>query len=830
MQAFLLAFRNLSRDWRTPELRILALALLVAVTAVTSVGFFTDRVYQVMARQAADMLGADIRVSSAFALPEEYQKTAEQQQLKTANVLSFPTVLVRDDETVLVALKAVSAGYPLRGELRIANNAFDADNVANAIPERGKVWIDGRLLAQLKVKIGDSLQIGRSTFTIEKLVTYEPDRTGLFFQLAPRILLNLADIAETGLISIGSRVNYQLLIAGENNAIANYRTWLSPNLKNDQTIKGVEDNNPQFNIALRRAEQFLGLAALVAVILAGAAIAVAARHFADKQADTSAIMRCLGASQRLIMQIYLWRMLWLGLFASLFGCLAGWLAQSLLATILATFIPSSGILPTASFSPLFMGVAVGFITLLGFALPPILRIHAVPPLRVLRHELNATPARARQVLGVAGIAMLSLLLWQAGDIKLAGWLILGVLLTLVLLSAVAYGLVYSLRGVRDNVGVTWRFGLSNLTRRLRASSIQLTAFGLGIMALLLLAVVRVDLLNAWQRNIPEGTPNYFLVNIQPEQVEPLKAYLEKQQLTTSGFYPMAVGRFVSINGKPLVAENYDNDRARRFTERTFNLSSAATLPKDNEIIEGVFQHDKTTQELSVEEDFARDMGIKMGDVLRFSVGGQEIEGKVTSLRQVKWDTFNVNFFVLGSPDTTVNLPRTYVTSFYLSPDRSHLMPDLARTFNGVTVFDLNVILQQVRTLMDRAVLGIQYVFLFTLLSGVMVLYAALSATYEERLYESAILRTLGATRRQVLMGLLSEFSLLGGLAGLLAASVAGLIGWILAVQIFELSYSFNPILWLIGIVGGALGVGLAGLFGTRKVLHKPPLMTLRHME
>ncbi|ALG67183.1 ABC transporter permease [Beggiatoa leptomitoformis] len=829
MQALKLALRSLPRDWRTTELRILALALLVAVTAVTSVGFFTDRVYQVMANQAADMLGADVRVNSESALPDTYQDAAHQQQLKTATVLSFPTVIVQEEDTVLVSLKAVSAGYPLRGELRIADNAFDTDRVAQDIPARGKVWIDARLLAQLNLKMGDSLPLGHSSFSIEKVVTYEPDRSGLFLQLAPRVLLNIADVADTGLIGVGSRVNYQLLIAGEANAVANYRAWLTPQLKDNQMIKGVEDNNPQFNIALRRSEQFLGLAALVAVILAGAAIAVAARHFADKQADTSAIMRCLGASQRLIMHIYLWRMFSLGLLASGLGCLMGWLAQTVLATLLASFVPSSAGLPTASLNPLFMGVAVGFITLFGFALPPILRIHAVPPLRVLRHELNATPPRVRQVLGLASVAMISLLLWQAGDIKMAGWLIAGVLLTLVLLSGVAYGLVYSLRGLRDNVGMTWRFGLSNLTRRLQASSIQLTAFGLGIMALLLLAVVRVDLLNAWQQNLPEGTPNYFIVNIQPDQVEPLKAHLDAQHLSTSGIYPMAVGRFVAINGNPVVAENYESDRARRFAERTFNLSSAATLPKDNEIIDGVFKHDSATKELSVEEDFAKDMGVKLGDVLRFSVGGQEIEATVTSLRRVKWDTFNVNFFVLGSPDTTETLAHTYVTSFYLSSERSHLIPELAKLFNGVTVFDLNVIMQQVRILMDRAVLGIQYVFLFTLLSGIMVLYAALSATYEERLYESAILRTLGATRRQILMGLLSEFSILGGLAGLLAASVASLIGWILAVQIFELPYSFNPILWLIGIIGGALGVGLAGLLGTRTVLHKPPLMTLRQV-
>jgi putative ABC transport system permease protein len=825
MHALRLALRSLSRDWRTAELRILALALVVAVTAVTSVGFFTDRVSQVMARQAADILGADIRLSSNTPLPEHYQTAAQTHGLRTATVLSFPTVIVQDDETLLVALKAVSAAYPLRGEVRV-RTGINADMAASVMPTQGTVWVDERILTQLNLNLGDSLMLGQAHFRIDQVITYEPDRAGLLFQIAPRVLLNIADIPETHLIGVGSRVTYELLCAGEAKAVAHYRDWITPQLENDQKIKGIEESTPQFNRALQRAEQFLSLAALVAVILAGAAIAVAARHFADKQADTSAIMRCLGATQGLILQMYLWRMFSLGVSASMLGALAGYLAQSLLALVLATFIP--GHLPAPSFAPVFMGAAVGFITLFGFALPPILRIHAVPPLRVLRHELNATPARAHHVLALASVALISLLLWQAKDLKMALWLLAGVVLTLVLLTVLAYALVYALRNFRTCAGISWRFGLSNLTRRLRASTLQLTAFGLGIMALLLLAVVRVDLLNAWQNNLPPGTPNYFLVNIQAAQIAPLQNYLETHNIHNSGIYPMAVGRFVAINDTPVRADNYTHERARRFAERTFNFSSSPHLPPDNKIIAGTFDHALKQQELSVEEDFAKDMGINLGDVLRFSVAGQEIRATVTSLRQVKWDSFNVNFFVLGSPDTTENIPRTYVTSFYLDPQDNVIIPALARQFNGVTVFDLNFIMAQVRTLMDRAILGIQYVFLFTLLAGIMVLYAALSATYEQRLYESAILRTLGATRRQILMGLLSEFTLLGGLAGLLAASVASVIGWVLAVEIFELTYRFNPSLWLLGMIGGALGVGLAGILGTRTVLQQPPLMTLRH--
>jgi putative ABC transport system permease protein len=822
----ILAIRSLQHDWRRAELRILALALIVAVGAVSAVGFFTDRIHRVIEQQAVDLLAADLRLSSAEALPTAFIDKAHRQGLHSAHIQTFPSVILHKDDSVLISLKAVSDGYPLRGELRVSETLYGSEIKTKAIPTSGNIWLESRLLNQLNLQVGDSLDLGEMRFTIQKVLTYEPDRGGLFFQFAPRILMNLADLEKTGLVGIGSRVKYRLLVAGTFDKIATYRTWLETQIEPGQQIQGIQESRPELRRALERAEQFLGLAALVAVILAGAAIAVAAQYFSQKQADAAAVMRCLGATQKLILQIYLFRLFTLGILASTVGCLLGWLAQQGLSILLANYFYTVA-LPPPSFTPVLFGFATGLITLLGFALPPVLRIKTVPPLRVLRHELDATPLALWKIGGISGIAMALLMFWQAGNAQLALLMIGGTLFTLLILMGAAYGLVQVLHVFRDQAGVTWRFGLANLARRAKTSSLQLTAFGLGLMALLLLAVVRVDLLNAWQDRLPEGTPNHFIINIQEHTLKSFETQLNQTLPHHSTLYPMSVGRFIAINDKPVLAENYTDNRAKRFIERTFNLSSTTTLPESNRIIAGTFQQATAQQQFSVEEDFAKTMGIKLGDTLQFRIADQNVSGKVTSLREVQWDTFQVNFFILASPDIIQDLPKTYVTSFYLPDTSNDFIPQLIHKFPSVTIINVEALLEQVRQLMNRATLAVQYVFLFTLLAGLMVFYAAISASHEERLYEGAILRTLGATRRQVLLGLSAEFITLGILAGILAAFAASSLAYILAVYIFELPYHFNSWIWIIGILGGGLGIGLAGILGTYSILKHPPSAILQ---
>jgi putative ABC transport system permease protein len=812
---------------RTPELRILALGVVLAVAALSSVGFFTDRVQRAMSEQATELLGADLVIVSAAAPREALRQSARAAGLQVAETVSFPSVALYRDNTLLTEVKAVSADYPLRGRLRLAAQPLGEEFTAQGIPAPGEIWVEPRVLEQLGVGIGDEIQLGERGFTASRVLSYEPDRGGDLFQLAPRVLLNAADLPSTGLISPASRVRYRLLLAGPEAALTGFRNTLEQRLEPGEHLQDVRDARPELRAALDRARQFLGLAAVTAVLLAGAAISVAARHYAEHQADTSAVMRCLGASTRVVLWSYAVRLLRLALGASLVGCLLGFLAQQLLVLLLAHWFTAE--LPAASAWPVLSGIGAGLVTVGGFALPYLLTLTRVPPLRVLRRELAAPPPAAWLVLLLAFTALAGLLLRVAGDIELAGWLLLGTAATGLLLWLAGLGLIRALSVFSRRGRLAWRFGLAGLTRRGRLGGLQVAAFGLGIMALLILGIVRIDLLHAWQANLPAAAPNQFLINVQADEVEPLGALLRAGGVSLTGFYPMVRGRLVAINNRAVRPEDFAEARARRLIEREFNLSWTARLPEDNRIVAGRWWPAGAADAdgLSLEQGLAETLGVRLGDHLRFTLAGQELNARVSSLRTVAWDSFRVNFFVILPPGVLERFPATYITSFYLPEERGELLAGLIQRFPSVTVIDVRAILRQVRAIMDRATLAIEYVFAFTLLSGLMVLYAAIQASREGRRHDTAILRTLGASRRQVLAGLFIEFTTLGALAGLLAAAGASAVGYVLAARVFELPYHPDPWVWLAGTLGGALGVGLAGMIGTRSVLAQPPLQTLR---
>jgi len=820
------SLRSLLREWRAGELQVLALAVIIAVAAVTSVGFFTDRVQRAMLLQATELLGADLVVVSAQPVSSALEEGASGRGLSTGRFVTFPSVVLFGDAAQLAELKAVDEGYPLRGRLRVAEELFGPETERQAGPGPGEVWAEARLFQQMGFVPGDELQVGEIELRVTRVLTYEPDRGGDLFQLAPRILFNLADVPATGLVTPASRVRHQLLVAGDEAAVNSYRDWATPRLQSNERIEGVRDARPELRQAIERAEQFLGLAALVAVLLAGGAIAVAARHYSERQSDTSAVMRCLGASRDFVVRVFLLRLLWIAILSSLAGALVGYGAQTVLTALLGQWF--TGGLPAASLWPVLNGLAVGLVTVLGFALPSMMRIGRVPPLRVLRRDLGAPPPSMWLVLGLALITLGALLLWQAGDMRLAARVLGGAVVTGVLLWAVAWGMILVLRPLRTRGGVALRFGLANLSRRGSLSAVQLSAFGLGIMALLLLALVRVDLLSAWEQNLPDDAPNHFMINVQPEEVEPLQALFESRNLQAPGYYPMVRGRLASINGRDVNPEDYENPRAERLAAREFNLSFGDQPQPDNRIVEGRWWREgDAPEQWSVEEGLAQTLGIELGDRLVFRVAGETVEGQVTNLRTVQWDSFNVNFFVMSPPALLADMPATYITSFRLEGEGDGLLAAAVRQFPSVTLLDVRALMEQVRSIMDRATLAVEYVFLFTLLAGIAVLFSAIQATRAVRQRETALLRTLGASRRQVLAGLLSEFVVMGALAGILAAAGATLIGYVLAAQIFDLPFAVNPWLWLAGVGGGAFGVGFAGWLGARGVLKQPPLFTLR---
>lgn len=827
MRALRFALRALLRDWRSGELAVLLAALLVAVTALTGVGFFTDRIAQAMDRQAAEVLAADLRLRSAEPVPRDYDALAAERGILTARTVSFPSVVFFGADSALTAIRAVGPGYPLRGRLRISDAPFAPARETDALPGRGEAWLDSRLLARLGAGIGEPVNIGASSFTVARVLDYRPDQGSAFVDLAPSLLIPLDDLPATGLLGPGSRATYSLLFAGPPAAIRDFRAELVERKAPGERLVGVAEESPQIQSSTRRAGRFLNLSAMITVLLAAVAVAMAARRYAARHLDNVALMKCMGAPQRLVLQVTVLELAFVALVAAVAGAALGYLAQEILTRLLGGVVRAD--LPPPTLAPAWLGGATALAILVGFALPPMLQLKNVPPARVLRRNLEPPPLRYAISYGLAVAAIVGLLYWLMRDARLVGAVAAGIGGMLAVLYGAGFVLVRIAGRLRGAVGVAWRYGVANLARRGRESVVQVVAFGLSLMVLLLLAVVRGDLLENWRASLAADTPNFFMINIPDAETQAFARFMEDRGLPPPKLFPMIRARMTAINGRPMDEVVPQSDRGREWAEREQNLSWAEAPQVDNRIVEGRWwtAADRGRHYVSVATEYREDLGLELGDRLAFDVAGETVEAEVLSFREVEWDTFRPNFFLVFSPGTLDGLNGTWLTSMKLDSGQRSMMADLVRRFPSVSVFDIDAILAQVRDVIDRASLAVQYVFLFTLAAGITVLLAAIQSTRDERRYESAMLRTLGARRRVVLAGVASEFTALGMLAGLLAAIGATAAGWLLAREVFDLEYAIDPWVWVIGLAAGALIVGGAGTFAARGVVNHPPISTLR---
>lgn len=820
MTALRLAARLLRQDLASGELRLLGLALLLAVAAASAVSFFTDRVQQALSQQGAALMAADLAIENGEALPRTLVDAATARGLDTSRWLSFPSVIFNGERPVLVQVKGVDAAYPLRGSLRVRPAPGAPAETHRGPPPAGQVWVEPRLLALLGKQVGDRIGLGRLKLTIGGLIAEEPDRGGNLFQLAPRVMLDAAALPASGLLGPASRVKHRLLVAGPTQAVAGYRRWVKAHLPDGASLYDIHNARPELRSALDRGARFLNLAALTASLLAGAALAISSRGFIRRQGDAAALMRSLGARSGLVLRIFAWRLLLLTLAASLAGGLVGLLAQQGLALLVGGWFSAD--LPPPGWQGWLVGLALGLGLMFGFALPPLLRLSRMPPLRVLRRDLGL--ARGGWLdWTLAALCLAALTAWQADDAALAGRLIGGLAAALLLFWACARGLLWLTARLLPQLGGSWRAGAAALQRHAAMTTLQLAAFGLAITVLLVLTVVRGDLLDTWQRSLPPDTPDHFLINIQPQETVALARLLREHGIDHAELYPMVRGRLTAINDAPVKPEAFAAPRARRLAAREFNLSVATTMQSDNRVVAGKWWGSAGGQQRgwSVEKGLADTLGIKLGDSLRFEIAGNTVQARVTSLRSVQWDSFNANFFVIGSPALMAGQPATYITSFHLG-DREDLLRALAEQFPAVSVLDVKALLDQVRQVIARGAQAVQAVFGFTLLAALVLLLAAMQTQRAQRARETGLLRTLGAGNRQLLGAAGVEFGGLGLLAGLLGAVMAALIGSLLARQVFELAWLPDWRLWLIGLAVGGLGVGLTGLGASRNLLDAPP--------
>ena len=739
----------------------------------------------------------------------------------------MPSVVFFGQESSLIALRAVGAGYPLRGRLKTADQPFGTGVVTDGIPAPGEGWADSRLLAKLGAQVGSSLEVGAHTVRVTRVLDYRPDQGSGFADLSATLLINLGDLPATQLVQPGSRVSRALLIAGEPGPVDDFRAWLKAGKQRGERVQSIADASPQIRASADRAGRFLSLASLVSVLLSAIAVAMAAQRYSRRHLDTVALMKCMGAPQRFVLAQTVVQLVTIAIVTALIGTAIGYLAQSGIAWLLRDLL--RGDLPPPSGDAFLLGIVTAVVVLVGFALPPLLRLKRVPPARVLRRDLEPPPLRYAVVYGLAIGAVLALLYWIVRDPKLVAYVAGGLGATFVLLAVAGWVMVKALAPLRSGVGVAWRYGLANIARRGRDSIVQVVAFGLGFMVLLLLGLVRDDLLRDWQRSLPADAPNYFMINIRPDEGAGVEQFFAKAGLPATELVPMLRARLSAINGVPVEQVAFKGERAHDFVEREANLSWSATLSPGNKIVAGQWWSGATpaAPQISVETDYAERLGFKLGDKLTYDVAGEPVSGTITNLREVRWDTFKPNFFVVFSPGVLETATGTLITSVHVEPAQRPQLVDLVRQFPEVTIIDIEALLAQVRDVMNKASLAVQYVFLFTLAAGLMVLLAAVQATRDERRYESAMLRTLGASRSVVFQGVAAEFIVLGALSGLLAAAGATGVGYVLATRVFDLQYSPDPWVWLIGIAGGAMMVGSAGILAARSVVSHPPMQALR---
>jgi len=823
-----LAIRLLARDWRAGETAVLLAALIVAVAAMGAVGLFTDRVMQAVTQQAGEVLAADLRLESNYPLAEDYPLRAQAAGLDTAEVIQFRSVIIAGGASTLADIRGVSNGYPLRGEVRIADRLAGTPRPATGVPQPGEVWAEPSLLARLQLDVGATLEVGDLTLRVAQTLEFRPDEGWRFMELAPTLLLNVADVPATGLIQPGSVVEYEWLFAGNRGQVDAFRGVLETMMGPEVELDDIRDARPEVRSSVERAERFLTLSALVSVLLGGVAVAMAARRFVARHLDGVALMKCVGAGHWDVLRLTLTQLMVLVVLAAVVGTLLGYFTQYGLTLLLDDLVEAE--LPPASLSGFFIGPITALTVVLGFALPPLLQLRSVPPARVLRHDLEPPPLGYVAVYGTAAAAVSGMLYWLFGDLELIVYLLVGAVGTFAMLYLSGRLLVLGLQRFRGRVGIAWRYGIANVARRGRESSVQVVAFGIGLMVLLLLTLVRTELMAEWQSTLPANAANHFVINIQPDERQAASDVLTANGVENPQFTPLVRARISHVNGVPLSEYQAKNERAEEELRDDLNVSWAASLNPDNEIVDGQWwEPGDSRPQLSLEWDELDDMGLSLGDELTFAVAGQSTTVRITSTRRISWDSFRPNFFMVVNPGVMDQFAHTYITSFYLRADQRSVALDLATALPGISVIDIDAVLDQVRGAMSRAALAVQYVFLFTFAAGLTVLLAAIQATRDERMYESAVLRTLGAGRSVVLQGVAAEFTALGVLAGTLAAVGAGILGFFLARELFQLEYLPGPLLGLTGLVAGALVVGVSGTLAARSVVREPPVSTLRRI-
>ena len=840
---FHLVRRMAQRDLRAGEMGLLLVALVVAVGTVTSISLFVDRLHQALLLESANFLAADRQITSSNPIPDDFVAAAEARELDIAQTMVFPSMVFVGDNNQLVSVKAVGGDYPLRGELIVADEPFIRGYPTDDVPAPGEVWLDSRLFPALGVALGGVVEVGLAELTVTRVLVTEPDRGGSFFDLGPRLLMNIGDVPATEVVQPGSRIGYRLLLRGpeadleglkaELDLGANYR-WVS-----------IRESSPRIGSALDRAESFLLLGGLLGVLLAGIAVALSAHRYAARHYDHVGVLKTLGATPRQILLGYLSILLLVGAVAIALGLAIGAVLHVVIVELLASLIPVS--LPPPGARPFLLGAATGLICALSFAMPAFIHLKDVSPMRVIRRDLGVAPLSQWLSYGAAAGGSLLLLIWYTKSLFLTFWTIVGAASVVVVFGALAFLLLKGGRVVGMQARSGWRLALSGLQRRRRENTAQILIFGLSIMLLLVLVLLRTELVSEWRSQVPENAANHFVMNVGKDEVDGVRALIDEGTAAARAaeggdampvpgefLYPMIRGRITGVNGEDskVYQERYmqgPDGGPRLRSER--NLTWIAEAPGENEIVAGEWWAEDTTEaEVSLELEYAETFDLTIGDMLTFDVGGQTFAARISSLRRVEWESMSPNFFIILSPPALREYPATYLTSFYLPRENKQFLNTLLSAYPTITVIEIDALITQVKSIVDRVTQAVELVLALVLLSGCLVLFASIQASRDSRMAEHALVRTLGGTRRLIGGSLFAEFLVLGSFAGVVAVFGAELTVAVLQDQVFELGVQLHPWIWPVGPIAGAIVIVIVGIIGARSLVNSPPMLVLRGLN
>jgi len=815
------------RDVRSGEMGLLLVALLVAVGTVTSISLFVDRLQGALVQESSNFLAADRQVSSSRAIPDDFFQRAEALGLETAQTLVFQSMIYGGDNNQLVSVKAVDTSYPLRGELIVADQPFADGYPTDSVPSPGDIWLDSRLFPALGVSLGEEVEVGLASLRIGGVLVAEPDRGGSMFDLGPRLLMNLQDVPATQVVQPGSRLSYRMLLAGADDELDALKEALP--LQPNYRWASIRESNSSIGNALDRAESFLLLGGLLGVLLAGVAVGLSAHRYAQRHFDHVGVLKTLGATPMQILRGFMGLLLLVGSVAIFLGLAAGGLLHLAIVEVLAQFLPVS--LPVPGLRPFALGAVTGLICALAFAMPAFVHLKNVAPMRVIRRDLGVPPLSRWISYGAAAAGSLVLLVWYTNSLLLTFWALAGAVVVITVFGFLAHWLLRGGRVAGMQAKSGWRLALSGLQRRRQENTAQILIFGLAIMLLLVLVLIRTALIEEWRSQIPDNAANHFVMNIGADEVDGVGALIRESATQGEFLYPTIRGRIVAINDLDAKAWRAQKPYLERRMSSERNLTWMQTLPSNNALTEGQWWDVGDTQpQVSLEQDYAEELGLRVGDKMTFDIGGQQISAVVSSMRNLQWESLSPNFFIIFSPAALDGFPATYMTSFFLERGNKTFLNTLLSQYPTITVIEIDSVIEQVQKIVDQVTQAVELILVLVLFSGCLVLIASIQASRDGRITELALVRALGGTRRLIAGSLTGEFLILGSFAGIVAVVGAEVTVAALQTKVFDLSANVHPWIWLLGPLCGAFIITGVGLLGSRSLLDSPPMNVLRGLN